>query len=217
MDNKKILVFLAVLIAIALILCFSSYLRDVLFNLIGYLGDYLKENKILGGILFVAISAVAVLLSPFSSVPLVPSAIMAWGSFLTFFLLLSGWIIGGIAAYLVGSYSREKIIKRFFSFEKVEYYKKHISPQSQFWLVLFFRLAIPSEIAGYTLGIIRYQFGKYLLATFLAELPFAFFVIYSGSVLLSGRILFFTGVIFILSIAFFFFYREFQKKIKSQK
>lgn len=214
MGNRKIFALLAVLFFVALILLSSSLLQDLLFSSIDFLGEYFKENKALGIIIFFVFSAVSVLLSPFTSVPFVPSAIMAWGNFLTFLILFLGWVTGGVFAYLVGSFSREKIIKKIFSFGKIERYKKRISPQTQFWLVLLFRLAIPSEIAGYTLGIIRYQFKKYLLATFLAELPFAFFVIYSSSVLLSGEILLFAGILLAGTIVFFLLYRAFHKKIK---
>ncbi|MCX6765751.1 MAG: VTT domain-containing protein [Candidatus Moranbacteria bacterium] len=217
MNSKKIFLILSVLAALALIIFCSSYLYNVVLSSIGYLGDYLKENKFFGGILFIGISAFSVLLSPFSSVPLVPSAVLAWGNFLTFLLLFTGWIIGGIVAYLVGSYSREKLIERFVSFEKIEYYKERISPRSQFWLVFFFRLAVPSEVASYTLGIIRYDFEKYLLATILAELPFAIFVIYSSYILISESIFLFAGVLLLGTAGSYFLYRAFQKKIKSQK
>jgi uncharacterized membrane protein YdjX (TVP38/TMEM64 family) len=217
MTNKKILVLLAFTVIIALIIYASASLQNTVINSVNSLGDYFRENRILGGLIFFGISVIAVLISPFSSLPLIPSAVLAWGSFLTFFLLFIGWIIGGIATYLAGSYSRDKIIKHFFSLEKIEYYKKRISARSQFWLVFLFRLAIPSEIAGYTLGIIRYQFGKYLLATFLAELPFALFVVYSSSILLSGRLMFFAGIVLVGLIIFYYIYREFNKRIKSNK
>lgn len=213
MANGKFFVILAVLFFIALVLFFSTVLQDVLFDSMDFLGGYLKENKVLGIILFFIFSAVSVLLSPFTSVPFAPSAIMAWGNFLTFLILFLGWVTGGIFAYLIGSFSREKIIRRFISFEKMERYKKRISPRTQFWLVLLFRLAIPSEIAGYTLGIIRYQFKKYLLATFLAELPFAFFVIYSSSVFLSGKFLLFAGILLAGAAVFFLLYRAFNKNM----
>ncbi len=183
-------------------------------NSVNYLGSYFGNYPFLGGLVFFGVSVVAVLISPFSSVPLVPSAIMAWGSLTTFFLMLPAWIIGGLLAYYVGSLSREKIIRHFISFEKVDYYKKRISPRSQFWLVLLFRLAIPSEVASYTLGIIRYDFWKYFLITILTELPFALFVIYSGSILVKGEILIFAAIAGVAVIVFYILYHEFNKKLK---
>ncbi|MBU1159949.1 VTT domain-containing protein, partial [Patescibacteria group bacterium] len=207
MINKRtIAVFIAVVV-IAILLYFSVSLRDLFLEYVVSIGDYLQKNKTLGAIVFVGISALSVLISPFSSVPLVPSAIMAWGNFLTFGLLIAGWMIGAIFAYLIGSFSRKKIIARFVSLEKVEYYKQKISARSQFFLVLLFRLAIPSEVAGYTLGIVQYNFSKYVIATFLAELPYAFFVVYLSAVLVSGRISLFIGVVILGIILFFLPYR----------
>ncbi|MBU1160119.1 VTT domain-containing protein [Patescibacteria group bacterium] len=212
-SKRTIAVFIAIAV-VAVFLYFSVSLRELFLEYVVAIGDYLQKNKTLGAIIFVAISALSVLISPFSSVPLVPSAIMAWGNFLTFGLLIAGWMIGAIFAYLIGSFSRKKIIARFVSLEKIEYYKQKISARSQFFLVLLFRLAIPSEVAGYTLGIVQYNFNKYIIATFLSEVPFAFFTIYLGSVLISGRIPLFIGVVILGIILFFLPYRYFQKKIK---
>lgn len=195
----------------------SSSAQNALVKYAGSIGDYFRENRILGGFIFTFVSAAAVLLSPFSSVPLVPSAIMAWGNFLTFWFLYLGWIIGGIVAYFVGSFFRERIIKRFITLEKVEYYKERISANSQFWLVLLFRLAIPSEAASYTLGIIRYHFWKYLIITILTEIVFALFVVYSGAILLSGKILYFGAVLLAGGAAVYFLYRYVQHRLKKQK
>ncbi len=206
----------AFVVIIGLIFYASVSAQNALISSVVSIGDYFRENKVWGGFVFIIISTVAVLISPFSSVPLIPSAIMAWGSELTFLLLLPGWIIGGIFAYFIGSFSREKIIKRFVSFKKVEYYKERISARSQFWLVFLFRLTVPSEIASYTLGIIRYHFWKYFLATILTEIPFALFVVYSGSVLLSGKILYFGAVVLAGAAALYFLYRKVQRKIEKQ-
>lgn len=217
MKRKTILQIAAFVVIIGLMFCASTSAQNALVNSATSIGDYFRENRVWGGFIFVAISAVSVLLSPFSSVPLAPSAIMAWGNQTTFGLLFLGWIIGGIFAYFIGSFSREKIIKRFVSFKKVEYYKERISARSQFWLVFLFRLTVPSEIASYTLGIIRYHFWKYLLATILTEVPFALFVVYSGSVLLSGKILYFGAVMLAGAAALYFLYRKVQRKIEKQK
>ncbi len=214
MNAKKITLFLFALIVIILVAAFSYYFQNIILDSVENLGGYFEKNKVFGVILFLGISSFSVLLSPLTSVPLVPSAILVWGKFPTFLLLIAGWTVGGILAYFIGSYSREKILKHFTSFRKIEYYKKTMSLHSQFITVLFFRLAIPSEIAGYTLGIIRYNFSKYLLATFLAELPFAFFVIYSSSALIRREIFLFAGLVALGGTIFYFFYRFFQKKIR---
>lgn len=217
MNRKTILQVAAFAIVLGLMFYASSSAQNALVKYADDIGDYFRANAILGGFIFIAFSALAVLLSPFSSVPLVPSAIMAWGNFSTFWLLYLGWIIGGIAAYFIGSFFSEKVIKRFIPLEKVDYYKERISVNSQFWLVLLFRLAIPSEAASYTLGIIRYHFWKYLLVTILTEIVFALFVVYSGAILLSGKTLYFVAVLIAGGIALYFLYRYVQRRIKKQE
>lgn len=217
MKSKTIITILAFAVIIGLVIYASAAGQQMLLSSVNSLGIYFEEHQIAGGFIFFAISILAVLISPFSSVPLVPSAVLAWGNWLTLILLLPAWIVGGILAYYLGSYSREKIIRHFISFEKVEHYRKSISFRTQFWLVLLFRLAVPSEVAGYTLGIVRYEFKKYLLATFLAELPVALLVVYSSSVLLQGKVTMFVAVIIAAAAILYLAYFLFQKKIKGRK
>lgn len=204
-------------IIIGLMFYASSSAQNALIKYADDIGNYFRENAILGGLIFIGVSALAVLFSPFSSVPLVPSAIMAWGNFSTFWLLYLGWIIGGVAAYFIGSFFSEKIIERFIPLEKVDYYKERISANSQFWLVLIFRLAIPSEAASYTLGIIRYHFGKYLIITILTEIVFALFVVYSSAILLSGKILYFAALLLAGGATLYFLYRYVQRRLKKRE
>ncbi|MFA4817174.1 MAG: VTT domain-containing protein [Parcubacteria group bacterium] len=216
MKRKTTLRVAAFAVILGLMFYASSEAQSALVKYADSIGAYFRANAILGGIIFIAVSALAVLLSPFSSVPLVPSAIMAWGNFTAFWLLYLGWIIGGVIAYFVGSFFSEKIIKRFIPLEKVDYYRERISANSQFWLVFLFRLAIPSEAASYTLGIIRYDFWKYFAVTILTEIVFALFVVYSSAILLSGKILYFSAVILAGGAVLYFLYRYVQRRIKKQ-
>lgn len=208
--------FTAFAVIVGLMFYASSAAQNALVKYAGDIGNYFRLNPVWGGLIFTFVSAAAVLLSPFSSVPLAPSAIMAWGSFLTFWLLYFGWIIGGVIAYFIGSFFSERIIKRFIPLEKVEYYKERISARSRFWLVLLFRLAIPSEAASYTLGIIRYNFWKYLAVTILTEIIFALFVVYSSAILLSGKILYFAAVLLAGGAVLYFLYCFIQRRIKKR-
>jgi uncharacterized membrane protein YdjX (TVP38/TMEM64 family) len=216
MSFNKIVTILAFVIIIGLVIYASTEAQGAIIKSVDLLAGYFLAHKIAGAIIFFAISAVAVLISPFSSVPLIPSAVLAWGKTPTLALLLCGWMAGGIVAYYLGSYSRERIMKNFVSLERVEYYKNRISGRTQFWLVVLFRLAIPSEVAGYTLGIVRYEFKKYLLATFVVELAVALASVYSSSILLSGRITLFLGILLVVVIVLYLSYFTFQKKIKKQ-
>jgi len=101
------------------------------------------------------------------------------------------------------------------SSHKVEAYKKRIPEKAQFWVVLLFRLAIPAEITGYTLGIIRYPFGKYLLASFLSEIPFALLLVYSSQALIEKEMIWFLSLVsigvLIISVAYLIFKNKLKK------
>ena len=163
-----------IIIVIATLFFLSPELQKIFFDLTLSLQKYAVHNNLLASAIFVALATVSALLSPFSSVPFIPIAVTIWGETTTIALLLLGWILGGIGAYAIGRYAARPILDRFVKSETAHRYADQIKEQVTFAWVLLFRLALPAEILGYTLGIIRYHFGKYLLATFIAEMLFAF-------------------------------------------
>jgi len=62
-----------------------------------------------------------------------------------------------------------------------------VSQRAPFGLVLLFQFALPSEVPGYVLGIVRYHFGRYIAALSIVELPFAVGTVYLGAGLLARR------------------------------
>ncbi|MFH0819530.1 MAG: VTT domain-containing protein [bacterium] len=210
---KTSLKFLILALVLVLFLYIFSTLQNVFLKYVSLLSDFLVAHKIIGALIFIATAIVAVLISPFSNLPLVPSAVAAWGNFPTFIFLIVGWVLGGLLAYGLGGYAGEKIFRRFLNFEKVDYYKNKISPRTQFELVLLFRFAIPSEIAGYTLGIIRYDFKKYMIATFLTEVPFAFISLYLSQILVQGKFLVFAVILSLVAALITLASYIFHKKI----
>ena len=106
-----------------------------------------------------------------------------------------------------------QILKNYVSVDgAISSYRQKLTPRTEFTIVLLFRLAMPAEIPGYALGTIRYDFRKYLLATALAELPFAVLTVYAGEAVLE-RNFFVLGVALILiltllSAAFYFFNKK---------
>lgn len=141
---------------------------------------------------------------------------MIWGSNVVLFLLASGWLLGDLIAYSIGRFARRAVISRFVPQEKLDYYKEIISRKAGFWFVLLFRFALPSEITGYALGIMRYHFGKYLLVTVLVEIPFAFLTVYSGEAFVKGNLLLFTSLVLFSAAAIYLTLYYFRKKLKDK-
>ncbi|PIR69719.1 MAG: hypothetical protein COU47_01380 [Candidatus Niyogibacteria bacterium CG10_big_fil_rev_8_21_14_0_10_46_36] len=185
--EKRHIFFALLLILIGVIFWSSGFLQSVFAEAQNFIETYIHESPILAVLVFVMLAVVAVVVSPFSSAPLVPLVIPAWGESLTIVLLVSGWLIGGIIIYFIGSALREPFLSHTGTTEKIEYYKSHISGRAQFGLVVLFRFAIPSEIAGYVLGIVRYHFGKYVIATITYEIFSATTLVYLSDAFLAGN------------------------------
>lgn len=215
--KKRFIVFLLLILA-AFIFWSSLSLQNFFQDSVNFLEEYINKNRALGGLVFIGLAALSALFSPFSSTPLIPPAIMIWSSGTVAIMLLSGWLAGDLIAYLIGRFARRTFANRLFSFEKMERYQNMIPTKAQFWLVLLVRFALPTEIVGYVLGIIRYHFGKYFLATFLIEVPFAILAIYSGKALIAGNALMFIGLIAlgaaVISVTFYFFKKNLKERDK---
>ncbi|MBU4256798.1 VTT domain-containing protein [Patescibacteria group bacterium] len=214
--NKKILFTVLSVIIIAFVFWSSVTLQSLFYDSVGFLGKYIEQNRILGILIFMGLAAVSALFSPFSSVPLIPAGIMIWGGNIVFFLLTSGWLLGDLIAYSIGRFARRAVISRFVPQEKLDYYKEIISKKARFWFVLLFRFALPSEITGYALGIMRYHFGKYLLVTVLVEIPFAFLTVYSGEAFVKGNLLLFTSLVLFSAAVIYLTLYYFKKKLKDK-
>lgn len=193
----------------------SLSLQEIFYEIVFTVEDYAYQNEILAIAVFIGLSALSAILSPFSSAPLAPIAVMIWGSETAFTMMFFGWLTGDIIAYLIGRYGGRILTEQFIDFKKIEDYLEQIPSKMKFWLALLFRLVTPSEIGGYALGTIRYYFGKYFLATFLAELPFALITIYASEAFIEQKITTFIVLIFtmfiLISATFYIFQRQIKK------
>jgi len=212
--KKRTAALLILLLLAAAVFLMSAYLERSIYDSLAILQAYAKERPILGGTLFVVLAAFSVLLGPFSSVPFVPIAVAAWGSFLTLILLASGWLVGGIVAYGVGLLVGYPLIRYLIAPEKINKWIDNITGRLKFLFLLLFRFSTPSE-TGYLFGIIRYNFLKYVLITFIAEVPVAVIVVYASEALTAKRPILFVGFalfgISILVAALYLFRKELRK------
>lgn len=212
---KKIaIVFVFVLIA-AILLSLFIYSRDVLLDLIFVFEEFIEQHLILAPIAFVLISAISMLLGMISSVPIVPLAVVVWGTTATILMLLFGWLAGGCLSYVIGRYAGYPLVGAIVGRQRLEKWISGLKPRMNFPLLLLFRLAAPSE-TGYVFGIFRYNFWLYLLITFLAELPVALLVVYASDALIQTNwqllaILLLVGVILIM-LAYRLFNSRFNSK-----
>lgn len=172
--------FVIVLLLFAFLLFASSVvIQEVFFDVTWQLGEYVYAHPIRGIAAFLMLAATSALLSPFSSAPLVPSAVVIWGAEKTFVLLFVGWLIGNITAYAIGYYLGYPVVKKIAPSGRLEKWMQTLSNRVTIWVALLFRLATPSE-TGYVFGTLHYNFFKYMFITFVSELPFAYVAVYVG-------------------------------------
>lgn len=144
-------------------------------------GPLIGAHPVAGPLVFVVLAALSALVAFFSSAVLVPPAVLAWGSARTGLLLWLGWLLGGALAYAVGRWLGRPVVRWLVRAEQFGRYERRIVGRASLPGLVLFQMALPSEVPGYVIGVLRLPFARYLLALAIAELPFA-----AGAVLL-GR------------------------------
>jgi uncharacterized membrane protein YdjX (TVP38/TMEM64 family) len=147
----------------------------------------IRDRPVLGVSVFVLYAALSAMLAFVSSAVIVPVSVYVWGKGISMLLLWVGWILGGVCAYAISRYFGRTVVNALRAGPALARYENRISQRASFGLVLLFQLAVPSEVPGYVLGLIRYSFWKYIGALALAELPYAVVTVYVGASFLERR------------------------------
>lgn len=171
--NWRRLLGVLILLAIAVLVARWEPLFEELDGVLSAVQLLIIRRPGLGVVVFILFSALSAMLAFLSSAVLVPIGVYVWGVRLTFILLWVGWLLGGVCAYAVGRYLGRRVVVWFVDPDKLRRYEGRLSKRARFPLVLLFQLALPSEIPGYLLGLLRYPFWLYVGALAIAEIPFA--------------------------------------------
>jgi uncharacterized membrane protein YdjX (TVP38/TMEM64 family) len=157
----------------------------------------IAENPALGAAVFVALAAASAMLAFMSVAVILPVAVFTWGEPLSILLLWIGWILGGACSYGIGRFLGRAVVRWLTAENTLQRIETHISAMTPFGVVLLFQLALPSEIPGAVLGLVRYRFSRFLLALALVELLYAVAMVQLGASFVNRR----AGVIVALGIA----------------
>ena len=141
-----------------------------------------------------AFTALSAMLAFVSTAVIAPFMAATWGMARAGLLLWAGWLLGGALAYFIGRRLGRPVIQRLASPTLLARYEEFVSHRAPFGLVLLFQLALPSEVPGYLLGLVRYPFARYLLSLALAELPYAVATVYLGAGVMQRRVPLVIGV-----------------------
>ncbi len=192
-DSRRLIVLLLLVALLALVLLLPSVFGR-LSILTARAAAIIEQHAILGAIVFLGLSIVSAMLAFFSTAALVPVAVSAWGKLMTLALLWLGWLGGGALSYGIGRYLGRRAVVHFVEPKRLARYERMARRLAGLPQILLLQLALPSEVPGYVLGILRCRPRTYLLALAIAELPFAIGAVYLGESFLHGNVLLFVIV-----------------------
>ena len=134
----------------------------------------MSANARLGIVVFVATSAVAVLLPMLTNLPLVPFAVLVWGPWWTAVLLLSGWVAGAALSFTLGRHARALVLRHFPAVERHADIDRLIHPDHR-WVSLVLLRTFPVDVLSYSLGLFSRSttLAESVVSTAVGAAPFA--------------------------------------------
>jgi len=200
---KKIIISSFALVLIAVLFLLSSYFsREYQLEIQNYIG-----NGFFGIMLFIFVNILAVVIAPFSTLPLIPVATSMWGWFLTGVYSIVAWTIGAQIAFYISRIFGKKLVYKIVSAEKIGEIEKRIPEKNTFWSLVLLRMIVPVDILSYAVGLFsKIKAKTFLATTFIGVIPFAFIFAYIGT--LSSRIQIIVFVEIFASIVLILIYRK---------
>jgi len=155
--------------------------------------------------MYVAVTILATVIAPVSTLPLIPLATSMWGWFVAGLLSVIGWVLGAqIAFFLARKYGKKLVIK-IISLQKLEKMEHQFGTTNIFWAVVLLRMTVPVDILSYALGLFSQMSSKaYFLATLIGVTPFAFIFSYAGSLSLGSQLMVLVEVILFIFVVYLF-------------
>ena len=180
MKTSRRVAAVTLLVVLVVLLVSSQGIHDILVRILSQADRTAAEHPIWAMTLVVAFSALAAMLAFVSSWIVVPFAVFTWGTIGGFALLWTGWLLGGAGTYAIGRFMGRPAARWLVSAPVLARYEDRISHHTPFGVVLLAQFALPSELPGYLLGVVRYPFGRYLAAVGIVELTYGIATIYLG-------------------------------------
>ncbi len=184
---QRHIIIVGILIVIVGLLTASDTLHHRAEELIFWSESIISRAPVLGMLIFVLLAMISAMVAFFSSAVVAPVAIYAWGDVVTLVLLWLGWLLGGIVSFFIGRYLGRGFVGMIVNEQKIKGWEHELGSRARFSHILLFQAAVPSEIPGYVLGILRYRFTLYLAALAITELPYAIATVYLGESFLEGE------------------------------
>lgn len=172
---------LGTIIIAATLVVSSDNLYHIFENIIKFTESIIYQFPTAAMLLFVILAMASAMLAFYSSTILVPIGVYTWGTTGCFILLRIGWILGGILSFGIGYNYGRTVATKLVGDSRFANFNNYIDRHAKFIHILLFQAALPSEVPGYLLGALRYQFSYYLMALAIAELPYAIGTVFLGA------------------------------------
>lgn len=200
-DKKRIGAIAGLVIIIILFLCtsfLSQFYGNEILNFAGVEKSFSKG-------LYVLVTIVAIVVAPFSTVPLIPIASNLWGWPAAGVLSIAGWALGAQLAFILARRFGKPFVEKVFSLQKLHAFENYFTNKNLFWTVVFLRMIIPVDILSYALGLFSgIKSAPFFLATLIGITPFAFIFAYAGNqsvqhqIIILMEVLAFFGLVYVV-------------------
>ncbi|KKP71049.1 MAG: hypothetical protein UR69_C0002G0216 [Candidatus Moranbacteria bacterium GW2011_GWE2_35_2-] len=167
--------------------------------------ELIMGYDLLGIIFYIFAIVLAIVVAPFTSIPLIPLSVSLWGIFWTIIISTFGWTLGSMMAFWIARKYGSGIVKKFISLEKIKEHYKYIPEKNLFWYLIFLRIITPVDILSYALGLFTDISWKiYFFTTLIGVIPTTVTLTYIGSIPVYYQIIaFIIGIILIIPIIIF--------------
>lgn len=175
--------------------------------------ELLKVEGYQSHFIYILVTIIATVFAPVTTLPLVPIASAVFGWQIAGLLYVIGLMVGSYIAFLIARYIGLPFFTKFVSEDKIYSIEKLIPENNLFLVLIFLRMSIPVDILSYAIGFFS-KIGhiKYLLATFIGILPFAFIFSYVGLLPIGLQSMIFFEIFLILFSAHFLYKGEYSLK-----
>ncbi len=139
---------------------------------------------------YVLLTAAAVVVAPFSTLPLIPVAVVLWGPLWAAVLSVAGWTAGAQIAFELSRSVLRGAVARVAPLERADAYVGVLLGQRPFWTLFLLRLLLPVDVLSYAVGLFStVAQGVYFWATLLGVTPFAFVFSYAAALPILPQVL----------------------------
>ena len=152
-----------------------------------FLTNLLFNYPLLAPILFILVRTVPIVIAPIPGILVDAIGIFVFGWAKGFILAMVGIMLGAMAAFWIGRYFREPLVRRFASLRKVHEWEDKYSERQKFWALVFMRITTSPlfDYVSYAAGLSKISAAKFFFSTFIGTLPLVFGFYYFGGLFFS--------------------------------